>query len=108
MSVYKSKKSPFYQFDFETGGHRVYGSTKCTTRKEAEKFEEIERERAKALAKASRLSAASLKIDDVANRLWNDAQHDADPDATETNLARLIDYFGKAKSLVDIDHNEAN
>jgi|SRR3984893_12073137 len=35
------------------------------------------------------------------------AQYDADPDATETNLARLIDYFGKAKSLTDIDHNEA-
>jgi hypothetical protein len=28
-------------------------------------------------------------------------------DATETNLARLIEYFGKAKPLTDIDHNEA-
>ena len=25
----------------------------------------------------------------------------------ETNLARLIEYFGKAKPLTDIDHNEA-
>jgi integrase len=40
--------------------------------------------------------------------LWNDqAQYDAAPDATETNLARLVDYFGKAKSLTDIDHSEA-
>ncbi|WP_244525007.1 MULTISPECIES: tyrosine-type recombinase/integrase [Bradyrhizobium] len=53
-------------------------------------------------------SAVSLLIDDVADRLWNEsAQHDAAPDATETNLARLIDYFGKAKSLTDIDHTEA-
>ncbi|WP_244443104.1 site-specific integrase [Bradyrhizobium sp. Ai1a-2] len=51
---------------------------------------------------------ASLAIDDVADRLWNDqAQYDTDSKATETNLARLIDHFGKAKLLTDIGHNEA-
>jgi integrase len=108
MSVYKPKKSPFYQYDFWLGGHRFHGTTECKTRKEAEKFESIEREKAKALVKAMRRSAVSLLIDDVADRLWNEcAQHDADADATETNLARLIDYFGKAKALTDIDHTEA-
>jgi integrase len=109
MSVFKTAKSaPYFWFDFQTGGRRFYGSTGCTNRKEAEKFEAIERERAKALVEATKRSAVSLLIDDVAARLWNDsAQHDSDPDATETNLARLIDYFGKAKSLTDIDHNEA-
>jgi integrase len=108
MSVYRSKKSPFYQYDFQLNGHRFFGSTECTTRKDAEKLESVEREKAKALVKAMKRSAASLLIDDVADRLWNDsAQHDADSDATETNLARLIGYFGKAKSLTDIDHNEA-
>ena len=108
MSVYKPKKSPFYHFDFWHGGHRFHGSTECTARKDAEKFESVEREKAKALVKAMKRSAVSLLIDDVADRLWNEsAQHDAEPDATETNLARLIDYFGKAKPLTDIDHNEA-
>src|ERR1700730_15875361 len=108
MSVYKPKKSPFYTYDFQLSGHRFYGSTECTARKDAEKFESVEREKAKALVKAMKRSAASLLIDDVADRLWHErAQYDADPDATETNLARLIDYFGKAKSLTDIDHNEA-
>ena len=108
MSVYKPKKSPFYQYDFWLGGHRFHGTTECKTRKEAEKFESIEREKAKALVKAMRRSAVSLLIDDVADRLWNEcAQHDADADATETNLARLIDYFGKAKALTDIGHTEA-
>ena len=108
MSIYKPKKSPFYQYDFWLRGHRFHGSTECTTRKEAEKFEGVEREKAKALVKAMKHSAVSLLIDDVADRLWNEsAQYDADPDATEANLARLIDYFGKAKSLTDIDHNEA-
>jgi integrase len=108
MSIYRSKKSPFYQYDFQIGGHRFYGSTECTTRKDAERFETVERERAKALVKAMKRSRASLLIDDVADRLWNDqAQYDADPKATETNLARLIEYFGKAKSLTEIDHRAA-
>jgi integrase len=108
MSVYKPKKSPFYQYDFWLSGHRFHGSTECTTRKDAEKFESVERERAKALVKAMKRSAVSLLLDDVADRLWNEsAQHDADPVATSTNLDRLINYFGKAKSLTDIDYNEA-
>jgi integrase len=108
MSVYRDKRSPYYQFDFQHNGHRFHGSTKCTTRKDAERFESAELEKAKALVKAMKRSKTSLLIDDVADRLWNDrAQHDADPKATEANLARLIEYFGRAKSLTDIDHNEA-
>jgi integrase len=108
MSVYKDKRSPYYQFDFQHDGHRFFGSTKCTSRKDAEKFEAAELEKAKVLAKATKRSRTSLQIDDVADRLWSDsAQYDADPIATETNLARLIGYFGKTMPLTDIDHSEA-
>ena len=51
MSVFKVKKSPYYQFDFVLRGHRFYGSTERTVRKEAEKFEAVEREKAKELVK---------------------------------------------------------
>jgi integrase len=108
MSVYKSKKSPYWQYDFQTGGHRFHGSTECKARKDADKFEAVEREKAKTQVKAMNRARASLLIDDVADRLWNDsAQHDADPDATAMNLARLIEHFGKAMPLTDIGHNEA-
>jgi integrase len=108
MSVYKSKKSPYYQYDFQIGGHRFHGSTECTARKDAEKFEAVEREKAKTQVKAMKRSRSSLLIDDVADRLWNDsAQYDADAGATATNLTRLIEHFGKTKALTDIDHNEA-
>lgn len=108
MSVFKVKKSPYYQFDFVLRRHRFYGSTECTVRKEAEKFEAVEREKAKELVKAMKRSKASLLIDDVAARLWNEqAQYDADPEATETNFARLVDYFGKSRSLTEIDHAAA-
>jgi integrase len=58
--------------------------------------------------KALAVSKASLAIDDVAVRLWEQrAQHDADADATASNLARLVAYFGKAERLTDIDHSAA-
>jgi integrase len=47
-------------------------------------------------------------MDDVAARFWTDqAQYDSAPDETSTNIARLVDYFGKATSLTDIDHAKA-
>jgi integrase len=108
MSIFRKPNTPYYHFDFQHKGHRVYGSTGCTTRKEAEAFEAVERDKAKALVKAMVRSRTSLLIDDVAARLWDQCgQHDADPDATSANLARLVEYFGKTKPLTDIDHTEA-
>ena len=88
MSVYKSKQSAIYTFDFWHRGKRFFGPTGCTTRKEAEAFEAIERDKAKVLMKAMARSRTSLLIDDVAARFWDQkGQHDAEPDATSKNLA---------------------
>jgi integrase len=109
VSVFKTAKSaPYFWFDFQLDGRRFHGSTKCTTCKEAEKFEAVEREKAKALVKAMARSRISLLIDDVAARFWDQSgRHDAEPDATSTNLARLIEFFGKTKPLTDIDQIQA-
>jgi integrase len=108
MSIYRLKNSPYFQFDFQIDGRRFYGSTRCTTRKEAEKFQALERERAKALVKATRHAAASLLIDHVAARLWEErARYDADPNATSANISRLVRYFGPSTALTDIDHSAA-
>ncbi len=108
MSVYRDKRSPYYQYDFQHAGNRFSGSTKCTTRRDAERFEAAELEKAKALMKATARAKASLAIDDVAARLWNhSAQYDSEPKATETNLARLVEYFGPSKPLTEIDNQAA-
>jgi integrase len=108
MSVYKDKRSLFYLFDFQISNRRFHGSTKCTNRKDAERFESLKREDAKALVKAMSRAKISMLINDVADRLWNDsARYDADPNATETNLARLIEYFGERMPLTQIDHAKA-
>jgi integrase len=109
VSVYKKVNSPYYQFDFRLDRRRFLGSTGCTARKEAEKFEALEREKAKALIKAAQLSAGSLQIDDVAARFWQaKGQHDAGADATSKNLARLVGHFGKTTALTEIDDGAVN
>jgi integrase len=109
VSVYCTKAHRgIYQFDFQIKGHRFHGSTGCTSRREAEKVEAVEREKARAVIKAMSRSRTSLAIDDVADRLWTaEAQHAAAPGATMTNLARLIEYFGKTTLLTEIDHAKA-
>lgn len=39
MSVYKPKKSKAFQFDYWWQGHRYHGSTGCTSRRDAERYE---------------------------------------------------------------------
>src|SRR5882762_9122945 len=104
MSVFCTKKSaPIYWYGFQIKRRRFYGSTKCTSRKEAEKFEAVKKEEARALIKAQLRAANSLQIDDVADRYWNQiGQHHAGSDTTERDLARLVEYFGKAKLLTEI------
>ena len=107
MSVYKPKGSTFYHFDFEWRGNRFHGSTKCASRREAEKFERLERERVRKHVEQVRASEASLRLDDVAGRYWNEiGQHHAGADNTERLIGYLIDFFGKDKLLTEIDGSD--
>ena len=107
MSIYKPKGSPFYQFDFECGGHRFHGSTKCRAKREAEAVERTEREKARRYLAQARAAAMSLRLDDVAGRYWNEiGQHHAGADNTERQIGYLIDFFGKDKVLTEITGND--
>lgn len=43
MSVYKPKKSRIFQYDFKFQGYRYNGSTGCTSKRDAERFESEQR-----------------------------------------------------------------
>jgi integrase len=60
MSVHKRKGSPYYHYDFIHRGRRFTGSTKQTSRREAERVEREVRERAKAEAKEEKRSVYTL------------------------------------------------
>jgi len=103
MSVYKSGKSPYWQYDFEFGGHRFFGSTKRTTRREAEAVERAEREKAERQVTQAKAAATSLRLDDVAGRYWQEiGQHHAGAGDTERQISYLIAFFGKDKPITDI------
>lgn len=103
MPVYKPSESPFYQFDFQYRGHRFHGTTKATTRREAEAVERVEREKAKRRVEQAKAASASLRLDDVAGRYWSEVgQHHAGADNTWRQLRYLIDFFGPDKFLTEI------
>lgn len=53
MSVYQPRKSPFYHYDFQIRGVRFTGSTGCTAKRDAERFERDEKDKRRAEAKAA-------------------------------------------------------
>jgi integrase len=107
MAVIKDKRSPYWRFDFQYRGHRFLGSTKAKTRREAEAIERIEREKAKATVAQRQAAASSLRLDDVAERYWNEVgQHHAGADNTHRQIAYLIEHFGKDKLITDVTDND--
>jgi integrase len=105
MSVYKDPRSPYWQFDFWWRGHRVHGSTKARTRRDAKKVEAAEREKARQRVAQIEAARTSLRLDDVAGRWWAEVgQHLAGGGARNAwrELDRLIGYLGKDKLMPEI------
>jgi integrase len=108
MSVYKPKGSPFYQYDFQFRGNRFHGTTRKTSRREAEAVERHEREQIKqqATAKIS-TSTCRLQLDQVASRFWQEVgQHHSGSDDTWRDISRIVEYFGATRLLTEITNND--
>jgi len=108
VSVYKPKNSPYYHFDFQVAGVRYHGSTETANRREAEAREKVERDKAKAAAKASKnASGGPLTIAVATGRYWSEVgERHANSETTWTDINRLVDYFGPSKLLSDISDDE--
>jgi hypothetical protein len=102
MSVYKDPRSPYWWFDFQWRGHRFHGSTKKTTRREAEAVERDEREKAKRVVALQQAARTSLRLDDVFGRYWQDVgQFHAGARNTERQLDYLLAALGKDMLITD-------
>jgi integrase len=103
MSVYKDKRSPFWQYDFVCRGHRFFGSTKAKAKREALKVEAAEREQAKQRVAQTLASRTSLRLDDIAGRYWNEVgQHHTRSDNTWRMLSLVLECLGKDTLITDI------
>ncbi|KKM22533.1 hypothetical protein LCGC14_1624420 [marine sediment metagenome] len=101
MSLYKPKKSPYWHFDFQTKGDRVYGSTGCKGHAEAEGVEDLER--ARAIYGRYIPSKEAMSLDIACDRYWIEVGVDQ-PSAktTEYQLANLLAGLGKEMPLGEI------
>jgi integrase len=101
VSVYKRPGQETYSFDFRFRGQRFSGATGCTTRRDAERFEEDERTRLKARA---RREAGPMTFRAAADRYGAEVgQHHVNSDDTARALVWLEAQIGAATPLSAID-----
>jgi predicted GIY-YIG superfamily endonuclease len=94
MTVYKSKRSPFWWFDFQVDGRRFFRSTKTTNKKDAQAIERAEREKARALATVAALGRphrSALTLDDIISGGRAAADHDGIEKQIALKAARFVE-----------------
>lgn len=101
MSVYKSAKSRFWQYDFVISGKRFHGSTGQATRRAAET---VERHKRLEAATGQLGLIARMTLDDAAGRYWAEVGIGrGDAADVERRIARLLAIMGPQTTLGDID-----
>lgn len=99
MSVYKPKKSRFWQYDFQWKGHRYHGSTGCASKRDAERYEAEQRRRA-ALGEDAK---PSIALDAACDAWWlAKGQHLRSHATVIYQLANLARGIGPNVPLQDI------
>lgn len=103
MSVFRVRKSPYFQFDFQIKGHRFYGTTGATNEREAREFEKARRAEAANLVKlALDAGRKPMTFGLAADRWWDQVgRHGSDPDLKRA-LEWLKGEIGAAVALHDI------
>ena len=100
MSVYKPEKSRYWHFDFQRDGHRYYGSTGCTSKRDAERFESEQRRKV-ALGEVAKLS---VTIDAACDAWWlAKGQFLRSHKTVIYQLANLAKGLGRNTPLQDIN-----
>lgn len=100
MSVYKRPGHAVYSYDFRYRRQRFSGSTGCTSKREAERFEEAERQRIKALQFDA---TKPLTFKAAAAQYWNEVgQHHANSGETLRYLDWLERHIGGSTLLSTI------
>lgn len=99
MSLYKPAKSPYWHYDFQWRGGRYYGSTLCTSKRDAQRFESEVRRKA-ALGEDAK---PAITIDHACGG-WFVAkgQHLRSHATVSYQLANLAEGLGKAHPLHDL------
>ena len=102
MSIFKKTNSPYWHFDFQFKGRRVYGSTGCTSKRDAIAFEA--RERRKLILPD--LTRPPITIDEAAG-LYQERAEDLPSWPTIRYMTEaLVHGLGKSKLLSEISQRD--
>ena len=104
MSVYKGRKSPFYQFDFQIEGLRFSGTTKCRNERDAKEYEKARRAEAdRVISENAATGKQPLKLRAACDRWWSEVgSRGNDPDILRA-LNWLVGQIGPMTALRDIN-----
>lgn len=107
MSVYKRKGAKTYSYDFQYKGARFSGDTGETSRREAERVEAAERDRAiRDFLSQRRQPVAAMRFDQAVARYWEEVgQTHKNAATTLTVLEWLQREVGPTTTLREIDDN---
>lgn len=104
MSVYKKNGRDAYSYDFEIRGRRFSGNTGATSKREAKRFEDAQKEieRAK-LADEEKFFAPTMTFEVAASRYWLEVgQHHKNADTTLANLEWLRNAIGRNTEMESV------
>lgn len=99
MSVFKRKAQSTYSYDFIEGGRRATGNTGAANRREAERIEERERQKARHLTEQiAKATGAPETFKAASERFWKEVgQHLAGADTALRDLIRLEVFLGDVR-----------
>ncbi len=100
MSVYRDKRSQYWQYEFQIKGHRFYGSTRADDEREAREIEAEKKREARAqIDRWIAEQRAPLTLGRAAERWWNEwGQHLGDT-KIKAALDRLVEIMGSRTLL---------
>lgn len=100
MSIYRNKRSPYWQFDFQIGGLRFSGSTGTADQRHAQAFEDAERQKAKQLtAQLAREAREPLTLGAACDRWWTTHGQALGDASARRQLDRLVEILGAKTQL---------
>lgn len=105
MSVRKDPRSPHWQYDFQINKRRFHGSTHCTTKRDAERYEA----KLRASIALGDAEKSPVSLDAASIEFWNQSgQHDASQSTTFYQVGKLCVLLGPNKMLSEIGPKEFN
>jgi len=100
LTVYRHQNSPYWHYEFQMKGVRHYGSTFCTSKRDAERFERDRRTE----AATGRTEKPSITLDLGFGLFWETkGRFDSAHKTTEYQMANLLRLLPAGMLLHDLD-----